>query len=89
MKQAILGIVLSLFMGMVGSYCVLRAQDNTHLQDNAHPRPRFEKVLEETNNESVYTANFIVWHDKETGQETVCYMSGNRTGCWLTGRTWK
>ena len=53
-------------------------------------RPRFERILLEEHDHSTY---FVVIHDKETGQEVVCYKSGVDLGfapsCWLTGRNWK
>jgi hypothetical protein len=55
------------------------------------PRPRFEQILLEDDKSTDYYMKVI--HDKETGQEIVCYIqSGNlrdRTvSCWLTGRKW-
>jgi hypothetical protein len=57
-----------------------------------NPRPRFETVLKE--NMSEHDAWMLVLHDKETGQEIVCYehwtyAGGYSPACWLTGRNWK
>ena len=66
------------------------------------PRPRFEMVYTETApnyrlgdpinrvGPDVYANDhFVVWHDKETGQEIVCLVRTNSSpSCWLTGRKW-
>jgi hypothetical protein len=60
------------------------------------PRPRFEFVYDEVKDDNSF--GFVVYHDRETGQEIVCLKDvldnnfGRRIAvsrtCWTTGRTW-
>lgn len=49
------------------------------------PHPRFEEIYSQQLDN---WRNVTVIHDKETGQEVVCYWNRG-PACWLTGRSWK
>ena len=54
--------------------------------DPAFPRPRFEEILSEGND----AHGFVVYHDREGGQEIACRRDNyERLACWPTGRNWK
>lgn len=59
---------------------------------SAAPRPRFELLLSE-DAPGEEAAHFAVFHDKEAGNEVICYEhwtygGGHAPACWLTGRKW-
>lgn len=59
----------------------------TEAQSSNLPRPRFEVILYDGNRDD----DPVVYHDKETGQEIVCFSGGGHQvipSCWLTGRKW-
>ena len=55
-------------------------------------RNRFEYVYDQAvpAGESLKDFRFIVFHDRDTGQEIVCTVAGGVGGpsCWPSGRKW-
>lgn len=87
--EAKVGIFMILVL-VIGFYALPKGK----AQNGSLPRPRFEHIWIQNNvgdYESVMS-KIEVWHDKETGQETICYTaydSPYSTSCLLTGRSWK
>jgi len=76
MKKWILVVIAAFIFGLVTA--------------KASQEPRFEILI--TQRVGNYHDEIKAIHDRETGQEVVCYSmfaNGPAVSCWFTGRNWK
>ena len=86
MKNSCIALTVFLAFLVVMGWTYVLAQS----AQSPPPRPRFEFLLvEEGVPSNGWRMNFLVYHDRETGQEIVCSTGGLAAmACYPTGRKW-